>query len=109
MIEKEKTLIHCENTTFAYSNEFNDYMKMDGAESEDIFDYLLILELKNSFDIGAEKFLSEEGKKYLLELFEEYDPEHFNQINEDFDDYPDNNGPEDIIGDKGIQNLNNDD
>ena len=75
--------MHCGNTTFAYSNEFNDYMKVDGAESE-IFDCL--------FDIGAEKFLSEERKKYLLELFEEYDPEHLNQIDEDFDDQPDNDG-----------------
>jgi len=82
LIEKGKTLMHCRNTTFAYSNEFKDYMKVDRAESEDIFDYL--------FDIGAEKFLSEEGRKYLNELFEECDPEHPNQINEDFDDYPDN-------------------
>ena len=73
--------MHCENTTFAYSNGFKDYMKVDGAESKDIFNYLL--------DVGAEKILSENGKKYLLELFEEYDPEHLNQINEDFDDYLD--------------------
>jgi len=65
---KEKTLMHYENTTFAYSNEFNDYMKVNGAESEDIFNYL--------FDIEVGKFLSDEGKKYLIELFEEYDPEH---------------------------------
>ena len=101
LIEKGKTLIHCGNTTFAYNNEFNDYMKVDGAESEDIFD--------NLFDVGAGKFLSQEGKKYLLELFEEYDPEHLNQINEDFDEYPDNDGLEDIIGDEGMQNFNNDD
>jgi len=101
LIEKGKTLMHCGNTIFAYSNEFNDYMKVDGAESEDIFDYL--------FDIGAGKFLSEEGNKYLIELFEEYDPEHLNQINEDFDEYPDNDGLKDIIGDEGMQNLTNDD
>ena len=101
LIEKGETLIHCGNITFAYSNEFNDYMKVDGAESEDIFDYL--------FDIGAGKFLSEEEKKYLLELFEEYDPEQLNEINEDFDEYPDNDNLEDIIGDEGMQNLNNDD
>jgi len=76
-------------------------MKVDGAESEDIFDYL--------FDIGAEKFLSEEEEKYFLELFEEYDSEHLNQINEYFDDYLDNNGLENIIGDEVMQNLNNDD
>ena len=76
-------------------------MKVEWVISEDIFDYL--------FDIGAGKFLSEEGKKYLLELFEEYDPEHLNQINQDFNEYPDNDGLENIIGDEGIQNLNNDD
>ena len=54
--------MHCGNTTFAYSNEFNDYIKVDGAKSEDIFD--------DFFDVGAGKFLSEKGKKYLLELFE---------------------------------------
>jgi len=70
LIEKGKTLMHGGNTTFTYSNEFNDYMKVDSAESEDIFDYL--------FDIGAGKFLSEEGKKYLFELFKEYDLEHLN-------------------------------
>jgi len=91
---KTKILMHCGNTTFAYSNEFNNYMKVDVAESEDIFDYL--------FDIGAGKFLSEEWKKYLLDLFEKYDPEHLNEINEDFDEYPDNDGLEDIIGDEGI-------
>ena len=93
--------MHCGNTTFAYSNEFKYYMTVDGAESEDIFYYL--------FDVGTEKFLSEEGNKYLLELFEEYDPEHLNQINEDFDDYSDNDGLKNIIGDEGIQNLNNHD
>jgi len=40
LIETGKALMHCENTTFAYSNEFEDYMKVDGAKSEDIFDYL---------------------------------------------------------------------
>ena len=93
--------MHCGNTTFAYDNEFKDYMKVDGAVLEDIFDYL--------FDVGAEKFLSEKGKKYLLELFEEWDPEHLKQIDEDFDNYPDNDDLEDIIGDEGMQNLNNDD
>ena len=45
-------------------------MKVEGAVSEDIFDYL--------FDVGAEKFLSEKEKKYLVELFEKWDPEPFN-------------------------------
>ena len=55
------------------------------------------------------KILIRKRKKYFYELFEEYDPEHLNQIDEDFDDYADNDGLEDIIGDKGMQNLNNDD
>jgi len=54
--------MHCGNTTFAYENEFKEHMKVEGAVSEDIFDYL--------FDVGAGKFLSEKEKKYLLELFE---------------------------------------
>jgi len=55
--------MRCGNTTFAYNNEFKDYIKMRGAMSEDIFDYL--------FDVRAEEFLSEKGKKYLLKLSEE--------------------------------------
>ena len=55
LIKQGKTLMHYENTTFTYNNEFKDYMKVEGVVSEDIFDYL--------FDIGAEKFLSETGKK----------------------------------------------
>jgi len=43
-------------------------MKVDRAMSEDIFDYL--------FGMGAEKFLSEKGKKYLDEVFKKGDPEH---------------------------------
>jgi len=54
--------MHCENTSFAYDNEFKDYMKVEGAVSVDILGYL--------FDVGAEKFFSEKGKKYLLKLFE---------------------------------------
>ena len=93
--------MHCGNTTFAYDNEFKEHMKVEWAVSEDIFDYL--------FDVRAEKFLSKKGKKYLLELFEKWDLEHLKQLDEDFDDYPDNDGLEDIIGDEGKQNLNNDD
>jgi len=52
--------MHCENTTFAYGNEFKEYMMVEGAISEDIFDYL--------FDVGAGKFLSAKGKKYLTSL-----------------------------------------
>ena len=48
------------------------------------------------------KFLSEKGKKYLLELFEKWDPYHL-QLDEDFDDYPDNDDLKNIIGDEGIR------
>ena len=54
-------------------------MTVDEAVSEDIFNYL--------FDVGAQKFLLEKEKKYLLELFEEWDPKHLKQLDEDFDDY----------------------
>ena len=30
------------------------------------------------------------------------DPEHLKQLNEDFDDYPNNDGLEDIIGEEGM-------
>ena len=53
-------------------------MKVKGVVSKYIFDYF--------FDVGAEKFLSKKGKKYLLELFEKWDPEHLKQFDEDFDD-----------------------
>ena len=92
--------MHCENTTFAYDNEFKEYMKVEEVVSEDIFDYL--------FNVGAEKFLSEKWKKYLLELFEKWDPKHL-QLDKDFDDYPNNDNRKDFIGDEGTQNLNNDD
>ena len=54
--------------TFAYDNEFKEYMEVEGVVLEDIFDYV--------FDVGAKKFLLEKGKKYLLELFEKWDPKH---------------------------------
>jgi len=75
--------MHCMNTTLAYHNEFSEYMKVEGAASEDDFDYL--------FDVGAEKFLPEIRKEYLLELFEKWNSEHL-QFDEDFDDYLDNDG-----------------
>ena len=92
--------MHYGNTTFAYLNKFNEYIKVKEATSEDVFDYL--------FDVGAGKFLSKKWKKYLLELFQKWDLEHF-QFDEDFDDYLDDDGMDDIIGDEGMQNLNNDD
>jgi len=61
--------MHCRNTTFADDNKFKEYMKVEEAISEGIFDYF--------FDVRAEKFLLEKGKKYFLELFEKWDPEHF--------------------------------
>ena len=100
LIENGKTLMHCRNTTFAYHNEFSEHMKVEGTSSEDVFYYL--------FDVGAIKFLSKKGKKYLLKLFEKWDLEHL-QLDEYFDDYPYNDGLEDIIGDEGMQNLNNND
>jgi len=60
------------------------------------------------FDIGVGKFLSEKGKKYLHKLFEKWDPGHL-QLDEDFDDYPDDDGLEDIIREDGMQNLNHND
>ena len=87
--------MHSRNTTFTYDDEFKYYMKVEGAVLEDIFDYL--------FDVGAGKFLPEKEKKYLLELFENWDPEHLKQIDEDFDDYLDNGGLKDIVGDEGCR------
>jgi len=92
--------MHCGNTTFVYHSEFSKYMKVEGATEEDVFDYL--------FDVGAGKFLEEKGNRYLHDLFEKWDPEH-EELDEDFDDYLDNDGLEDIIGDEGMQNLNMDD
>jgi len=86
--------MHCENTTFVYHEEFSKYMKVEGATSADIFDYL--------FDLRAEKFLSEKGKKYLHKLFKKCDPEHL-EIDEDFND-----GLEDNVEDEAMQNLEDD-
>ena len=63
-IEQRKILMHCENTTFIYHDKFRKYMKVERATLEDVFDYL--------FDLGAKKFLSENGKRYLHELFEKW-------------------------------------
>ena len=74
-------------------------MKVDAVISEDVFDYF--------FDIRARKLLLEKGKKYLYELFEKWDPAHL-ELDENFDNYVDNDGQEDIIKDEGMQNLNMD-
>jgi len=63
-------------------------MKVEWATSEDVFDYL--------FDVGAGKLLWEKVKKYLVKLFEKWDPEYL-QYDKDFDNYPDSDGLEDII------------
>jgi len=81
-------LMHCGNITFTYDNEFKEYIKVEWAVSEDILDH--------PFDVGAGKFLSEKEKKYLLELFKKWDPEHL-QLDEGFDDYSDNNGLKNIL------------
>ena len=47
-------------------------MKVEGATSQDVFDYL--------FDVGAGKFLSEKEKKYLHELFEDGISSMFNLL-----------------------------
>jgi len=60
--------MHCANTTFAYHNEFSEYITVEGETLEDTFDYL--------FDVGIGKILSERGKKYLLEFFVKRDIEH---------------------------------
>ena len=91
--------MHCGNTTFNYHNKFSKYKTIEGATLEDVLDYL--------FDVGVIKSLSEKEKKYLYELFAKWDPEHL-QINENFDDYLNNDGLEDIIRDEGMQNLNMD-
>ena len=89
--------MHWGTTTFVYHNDLSKYMKVEDGISEDVLDYL--------FDVRAEKFLLEKGKKYLHELFKKWDPKHF-QLDKDFNDYLDNNGLEDIIEDEGMQNLN---
>ena len=93
-------LMHYRNTAFPYHNELSNYLKIEGPTSEDVFDYL--------FNIRAEKFLLEKGKKFLYELFEKWNPKHL-QLDEYFNDYSDNNGLEDIIGDEDMQNLYIDD
>jgi len=82
--------MHCRNTTFAYNNEFKEYMKVEGVISKDIFDYL--------FGVRIEKFIPHTGKKCLLELFEKWQPEHL-QLDEGFNEYLHNDGLEDIVGD----------
>ena len=41
--------MYFENTTFANDNEFKEHMKVEGAVSEDVFDYLFDVDLENSY------------------------------------------------------------
>jgi len=50
--------MHYGDTAFIYHEEFSKYMKVDGATSEDIFNYL--------FDIEVGKFLSEKGRNIYM-------------------------------------------
>ena len=50
--------MHCGNTTFIYHNDFSKYMKVDGATSNDVFDYL--------FNLKAGKFLSEKKRNICI-------------------------------------------
>ena len=85
---------------FFYHNELGKYIKVEGATSEDVFHYF--------FDVGLGKFLLEKGKKYLHASFKKWNSELL-RLDEDFDDYLDNDGLEDITRDEVIQNLNMDD
>jgi len=49
MIGLGKILMHCGSTTIIHCSDFSKYMKVKGAISEDIFNYL--------FDDGVGKFL----------------------------------------------------
>jgi len=68
LIEWEKILMHCKNTSFIYHSDFNKYMKVEEPTLEDVFDYLL--------NVGGGKFLSAKGNIYLHDLFEKWDPKH---------------------------------
>ena len=46
-IEREKILMHCENTI--YHDDFSKYMKVEGAASEDALIISSIWELKNCY------------------------------------------------------------
>jgi len=89
-----------ENIAFVYHSEFNKYMKVEEATSEDVFDYL--------FDVKVRKLFLEKGQRYLHDLFEKKDRENL-ILDGDFNNYLDNNGLEDIIREEYMQNLNMDD
>ena len=57
-IERGKILMYCGHTTFIYHDDFSKYMTVDGATSEDVFDYL--------FDSEGEKILSEKEKNIYM-------------------------------------------
>jgi len=100
LIELGRPLINYGNATFIYHDNLSKYIMVEGPTSKDVFDYV--------FGVRDGKFLLEKGKKYLQELFKKWDPKHL-WLHEEFDDYLDNDGLENIIGDEGTQNLNVDD
>jgi len=57
-IKRGKILMRCEDTTFIYHEKFSKNIKVDGATSEDVFDYL--------FDMRAGKFLSKKRKEISI-------------------------------------------
>jgi len=59
--------------------------------------------------LEVENFYQKKGKNISLNCLKNWNPEHLKQLDEDFDDYPDNDDLENIIGNEGMQNLNNDD
>jgi len=58
LIELRRPVIHCENTIFIYYDDLSKYMKVEGATSNDVFDYL--------FDVGVEKFISKKGRNIFM-------------------------------------------
>jgi len=52
--------MHCENTTFGYHSEFNEYIKVQGVISEDFFMISSMLGLENSY---------QKKKKYICMVY----------------------------------------
>ena len=50
IIEQGNILLHCGNTTFVYHNDLGKYMNIEGATSEDVFDYLFDVRAENSYE-----------------------------------------------------------
>ena len=106
-IERGKTSMHCGNTTFAYHNEFNEHMKVEERIYEGRgsgFKRCLWLSLW----CWSWKILIRKRKEISSWVIWEMGL-RASSIDEDFDDYPDNDGLKNIIRDEDMQNLNNDD